>query len=164
MRHLALAFIILAACTVRRATPGAPNPDEETVRETVRRYYRDMSARDWPAYAAHFWPRATLTTVWEPPGEPARGVVVTTLDSFLAMTGQGPDSKPVLEERLLGQDVRVTGNLAQVWARYEARFGDSDAVQTWRGVDAFTWMKHEGAWRIVALASSDEPGQTGSAP
>jgi hypothetical protein len=164
MRHLALALIILSACTVRRATPGAPDPDEEAVRAAVQQYYRDMSARDWPAYATHFWPRATLTTVWQAPGETAPRVVVTTIDSFLATTGQGPDSKPVFEERLLGQEMRVIGNLAQVWARYEARFGDSAAVQTWRGVDAFTWMKHEGTWRIVALAYTDEPGQTRGAP
>ena len=164
MRYLVPVLILLAACTVRRATPGAPNPDEETVRATVQRYYRDLSARDWPAYAAYFWPRATLTTAWQPPGEPAPRVIVTTIESFLATTGQGPDRKPVFEERLLGQEVRVTGNLAQVWARYEARFGDSATVQTWRGVDAFTWMKHEGAWRIVALAYSGEPGQTRGAP
>jgi hypothetical protein len=160
MRHLTLAFILITACTVRRATPGAPNPDEETLRAAVQRYYRDMSARDWPAYAASFWPRATLTTVWQPPGESAPRVVVTTIDSFLVMTGQGPDSKPVFEERLLGQEVRVIGNLALVWARYEARFGDSVEVQTWRGVDAFTWMKHEGTWRIASLAYGPEPGQT----
>ena len=164
MRHLALALILLSACTVRRATPGASNPEEEAVRASVQQYYRDMSARDWTAYAGHFWPRATLTTVWQPAGAPAPRVVVTTIDSFLTTTGQGPDREPVFEEHLLGQEVRVTGNLAQIWARYEVRVGDSGSVRTWRGVDAFTWMKHEGAWRIVALAYTAEAGQTRGAP
>lgn len=164
MRHLTLALLLLSGCTVRRAPPATPNPDEEAVRVAVQQYYRDMSARDWPAYAAHFWPRATLTTVWQPPGESAPRVVVTSIDTFLAMTGQGPDSKPVFEERLLGQDVRVTGNLAHVWARYEARFGDSASVRTWRGVDAFTWVKHDETWRIVALAYTDDPAQPRGAP
>jgi len=52
----------------------------------------------------------------------------------------------------------LTGNLAHVWARYEATFGDSASVATWRGVDAFTWMKHDGRWQIVALAYTDETG------
>ena len=164
MRHLTLALLVLSGCTVRRAGPAAPNPDEEAVRVAVQQYYRDMSARNWPVYAAHFWPRATLTTVWQPPGESAPRVVVTSIDSFLAMTGKGPDSKPVFEERLLGQEVRVTANLAHVWARYEARFGDSAALQTWRGVDAFTWMKQDGTWRIVALAYSVDSGQIRGAP
>jgi hypothetical protein len=164
MRPLIVVLVLLGGCTVRRAAPAPSNPDDEAVRLAVQQYYRDMTARDWPAYAAHFWPRATLTTVWKPPRESAPRVVVTTIDSFLATTGEGPDSRPIFEERLLGQDVRMAGNLAHVWARYEARFGDSALVRTWRGVDAFTWMKHDGAWRIVALAYTDEAGQTRGAP
>jgi len=162
--RLAVLALVLFACTVRRAEPPPGNPDEAAIRSAVARYYADMSARNWPAYAAHFWPRATLTTVWQPPGEQGPRVVVATIDEFLARTAEGPDSKPIFEERLLAQDARVTGNLAQVWARYEARFGDSSNVATWRGVDAFIWMKHAGEWRIVALAYTDEPGTTRGAP
>jgi hypothetical protein len=152
-------LLLLPACEVRRSPPAPPAGEEQTVRAEVARYYQDMSARDWRAYERHFWPGATLTTVWQPPGEPAPRVAIMTIDQFLAQTGAGPDSKPVFEERLLGQEVRLTGNLAQVWARYEARFGDSTSVATWRGIDAFTWMKHDGQWRIVALAYTDEPAQ-----
>ncbi|HEY7683739.1 MAG TPA: nuclear transport factor 2 family protein [Gemmatimonadales bacterium] len=164
MRFLAGAVLCLLACTVRRAPPATGSSEEDALRSAVARYYRDMSARDWAAYRAHFWPHATLTTVWRPPGEAARRVVVTTIDEFLAQTARGPDSKPVFEERLLGQDVRLSGSLAQVWARYETRFGDSSAVATWRGIDAFTWMKHNGSWRIVSVAYADEPGQSRGAP
>jgi hypothetical protein len=38
-----------------------------------------------------------------------------------------------------------------------ARFGDSTDVATWRGIDAFTLMKHDGRWRIVSLAYTDAP-------
>ena len=53
---------------------------------------------------------------------------------------------------MTGAKVRFTGNLAQVWATYEARFGDPDDVQEWNGIDAFTLMKHNGRWRISSLA------------
>ena len=152
-------LLLLAGCEVRRAPPAAAGGDERVVRERVAQYYHDMSARDWRAYQGHFWPGATLTTVWRPPEDTAPRVAIMTIDQFLAQTGAGPDSKPIFEERLLVQEVRVTGNLAQVWARYEATFGDSISVSTWRGIDAFTWMKHDGQWRIVALAYTDESGE-----
>jgi len=160
MRILFLAgLLLLAGCEVRRAPPAAAGGDERVVRERVAQYYHDMSARDWRAYQGHFWPGATLTTVWRPPEDTASRVAIMTIDQFLAQTGAGPDSKPIFEERLLVQEVRVTGNLAQVWARYEATFGHSISVSTWRGIDAFTWMKHDGQWRIVALAYTDESGE-----
>ena len=160
---LVAALLLLAGCEVRRAPPAAVGGDDRMVREQVAQYYRDMSARDWSAYEAHFWPGATLTTVWQPPGEPAPRVAITTIDQFLAQTGAGPDSKPIFEERLVAQEVRLSGNLAQVWARYEATFGDSVSVSTWRGIDAFTWMKYDGRWRIVALAYTDESGEPSGA-
>jgi hypothetical protein len=162
-RNLSLGLLLLLACEVRRAPPRPADGEDRAVREEVAQYYRDMSARDWSAYRSHFWPGATLTTVWAPPGAAGPKVAIMTIEQFLAQTGAGPDSKPLFEERLLGQEVRVMGNLAQVWARYEARFGDSTSVATWRGIDAFTWMKHEGRWRIVALAYTDEPGEPAGA-
>ena len=54
-------------------------------------------------------------------------------------------------------EVRVQGNLVQVWARYQARFGEPGNVVEWSGVDALTLMKHDGHWRIVALVfAADE--------
>ena len=163
-RLLLVALILAGGCTVRRMEPSG-SIEEDRVRALVQQYYRELSARRWPAYAGFFWPRATLTTVWRPPGDSAPRVVVTPIESFLATTAAGPDSKPVFEERLLtSPDVRVTGDLAQVWARYEARFGDSIAVPAWRGTDAFTWIRHQGTWRIASLTYADEPGQRRGAP
>ncbi|TFG48639.1 MAG: hypothetical protein E4H38_06155, partial [Gemmatimonadales bacterium] len=102
-------LLLLAGCEVRRAPPAAVGGDERVVRERVAQYYHDMSARDWRAYGAHFWPGATLTTIWRPPEDTAPRVAIMTIDQFLAQTGAGPDSKPIFEERLLVQEVRVTG-------------------------------------------------------
>lgn len=159
---LAISPILLAlGCTVARSTPErVPRLGAEgDLLQRVASYYQDFSARNWPAYREYFWPLASLTTVWQPPGEPHPRVVLTTIEDFITQTAQGPDSKPIFEERLLSHEVRVVGDLAQVWARYEARFGDSGSVATWRGIDAFTWMRHDGVWRIVSLAYSDEPAE-----
>lgn len=145
--------VILAevGCTVG---PGevASDAERREVMAEVEDYDSDFSARDWPAFATHFWPGATLTTVWQPPGEPAPRVMAVTVPEFVAKAPEGPGSRPIFEERMTGADVRLSGNLAQVWASYVARFGDTGAVQTWRGIDAFTLMKHDGRWRIASLA------------
>ncbi len=122
----------------------------------VRTYYTDMTRRDWNAYSGHFWPGATISTIWQPSGEKAPRVFTQTIPEFVAQAPQGPGSKPIFEEKMTGAKVRATGRLAQVWARYEAKFGEAGALESWSGTDAFTLLKHEGRWKIVCLAFAAE--------
>jgi len=162
---LTLALLGLLTQSCRRTPAPAPRAETAPTADTARaavlaelgRYYDDFSARDWNAYTSHFWPGATLTTVWTPPGAPVARVMSLSVPEFVRQTPQGPDSKPIFEERMTGADLRVIGNLAQAWVRYSARFGDRDSVITWKGVDAFTLMRHEGRWRITSLAYTDTP-------
>jgi hypothetical protein len=82
------------------------------VRTAVQHYYDVLSARDWQAYRRCFWPAATLTTVWQPPGSDAPAVVTTTIDEFLAHTAEGPGAQPIFEERLLAAEV-ILANTAK---------------------------------------------------
>jgi len=140
------------------AQEAAPKP-EGTAREEVllelRAYYKDFSARDWRAFAEHFWPGATITTIWQPEGEPKRRVVITPIDRFVAEAAKGPGSREIFEEWMIDAQVDVSEDLAQVWASYGARFGDPGEVMEWKGIDAFTLLKHEGRWRIVSLVYGD---------
>jgi hypothetical protein len=114
-----------------------------------------MSARAWSRYADHFWPGGTLTTVWQPPGERGPRAVVSTVDEFIRQAPAGPDSKSIFDERMTTVDVKVVNDLAQAWSHYTARFGEPGAVRTWKGVDAFTLMRHGGRWRITSVAYTD---------
>lgn len=143
-------FAMPLAAPAHAQAPAAA--EEETVRTELRTYYADFSARDWKKFASHFWPGATLTTIWRPPGEPAARVVAVTVPEFLAKTAEGPDSKPIFEEVMTGVEVKLHGNLAQAWANYDAKFGQSGNVAQWSGIDAFTLMKHDGRWKITSLA------------
>jgi len=157
MTQRLLVVLLLAALAVpstRGRTPTPPMEDE--VRAELLSYYADFSARDWEKFAGHFWPDATLTTVWQPPGEPTPRVVVTPIPEFIAKAPEGPGSKPIFEEKMTSAEMRIHGNLAQVWARYEAKFGEPGQVAEWSGIDAFTLMKHDGRWRIVSLAYTGE--------
>ena len=62
-------------------------------------------------------------------------------------------------------DARITrsGNLAQAWVHYHARFGDPGELMEWSGIDAFTLLYHDGEWKIVEIVyTPDDNGLGGS--
>lgn len=151
-----LCALSVASCARQIEPVRSPDPARAEVLDAVEGYYDDFSARDWDAFASHFWPGATLATVWQPPGADAPRVVVTSVEDFIAQAPLGPGSRAVFEERMTSAEVRVHDDLAHVWARYEARFGDPGDITEWRGIDAFTMMRHDGAWKIVSLSYTNE--------
>lgn len=124
---------------------------EAEIRAELESYYRDLSARRWNAFASHFWPGATIATIWQPKGEPRERVHVQSVAEFIAQTPEGADSKSILSERMLDAEIHVQDGLAQAWVRYEAEFGEPGEVTKWTGVDAFSIIKFDGRWRIVSL-------------
>jgi len=147
-------MLLAAACTLERRVPPPPagTVARAAVLAELRSYYTDLSTRDWPAFASHFWPGATITTAWQPPGEPFVRVDAQTVPEFIERAPEGPDSRAVFSEELVSADIRVAGNLAQAWVRYRARFGDPGDVEEWEGTDAFSLLQVDGRWKIIALA------------
>jgi ketosteroid isomerase-like protein len=149
------------AGTEQTAPPSfqaTPDTLRDQVLAVIEQYYADFSARDWPRYAEYFWPDARLTTIWQPPGEPAERVVATSITEFIAQAPQGPGSREIFEEKMTSAEALGSGDLAVVWAHYSARFGDPGDVREWTGIDAFTLLRHDGRWRIAALAYSNDGG------
>lgn len=157
---LVLLIALTAAISCNRMDDGQVAPADTTSADSLRQvllsevnqYYSDMSARNWEAYASHFWPGAHLTTVWQPAGADSLQVVMTNIEEFVKQADQGPGSQPIFEEKLLDAEINVYNNLAAVWARYAAKFGTEDSLLEWQGIDAFTYMKHEGEWRITSIS------------
>ncbi len=169
LRTLVCFFVVVIGCAslestaAPRAVPRQPRKAakaDETLQGEVlkelRQYYADFSARDWQAFSSHFWPGATLTTIWQPPGESHPRVVANSIPDFVAQAPRGPGSKPIFDERMTRAEVRAVNDLAQVWAHYTARFGEPGKVDAWSGIDAFTLLKQQGRWKIVSLAYSAE--------
>jgi hypothetical protein len=153
---MVMAFLARPAAAEDREIHSTPHPDQVEILGEIQQYYRDFSDRDWEAFGGHFWEGATITTVWQPPGEEKSSVVVTTVPEFVAKAPEGPGSKPIFEETMGGAEVLVYQNLAMVWAEYSAKFGEPGEIHEWYGIDAFTLMNHEGRWKIVSLAFSAE--------
>jgi len=155
---LGLLVVLVTACRLEHAPPTArqaragPPGDTTVVLTELRAYYRDLSDRDWTAFSEHFWPDATITTVWRPEADDSGRVWTTSVPGFVAAAPDGPGSRAIFEESMRGSRITVSGELAQAWVAYRVRFGDPGAVAEWEGVDAFTLMQHQGRWRIVSLA------------
>lgn len=168
-----LALLALAACRIEHAASGRPpgtrtavdsldlverdSATREEVRLALREYYNRMSRRDWRAFAAMFWDRATIATAWTPPGERDERVVLQTVEEFVRAAPAGPGRLAVFSEQPVTIDVHAYGDLAQAWVLYRARFGATrDSVEVHYGIDAFHLLKHDGAWRITGLTFVNE--------
>jgi hypothetical protein len=140
-----------------RLAEVAPDSAEAGVLAELDGLYADLSDRDWDAFADHFWPGATMTTLWQPPGELSPRVVVSTVPDFVKQAPAGPGSREIFEERMVDADVRVHGPMAHVWSRFDARFGDPGSIVEWQGIDAFTLFEHGGRWKVVSVSYVADP-------
>jgi hypothetical protein len=168
-----LGLLALAACRLEHAESGRP-PGPPTVADSLARieqdssltaevesalrvYYERFSARDWRGFRAAFWPGATITTKWIPPGERLARVKIQSLDEFVRRAPDGPGRMAVFSERMLHAHVTGYGDVADAWVIYEGRWGRTrDSVATVRGIDAFHLYRDQGTWRIVGLTFTPE--------
>jgi hypothetical protein len=157
-RLLPTLLVLLPTSAGLGAQEPPTGPHQAELRTFLESYYDAFSDRDWARFQDHFWPGATLTTVWAPDPEVGERVVVTTIPDFVAQAPLGPGSRKVFEERMVSARFEIAGGLAQAWVRYDARFGDPGAIMEWSGVDAFNLIRHRGQWRIVSLAYAADGG------
>ena len=174
--------LLVAACRIETAASGRP-PGPPTMADSLARveadsslragvegalrlYYARFSDRDWRAFRRSFWPGATITTRWTPPGERGQRVWTQTVEEFVRRAPEGPGRMAVFSERMLHAHVTGYGDLASAWVVYEGRWGTSrDSVRTVRGIDAFTVYRDDGVWRITSLAfTPEQPGRTLEVP
>lgn len=165
--------LLLVACRIERIEPPPgrstsvsavtePGPEDSAIVAALDQYYDRFSRRAWRAFRSSFWPGGVIATRWHPPGRSAPQVDVQTLETFLRRTREGPDRLAVFAERMVHHEITQYGELAIVWATFEATFGRAGAApETHYGVDAFQLLKHQGEWRIVSLAFTQElPGDS----
>ena len=129
-------------CTID-GIPGAargPLPDQERATRFSQRYGEILS-------------RAARNAA----GENGDRVVHTSIDDFFTHAPRDNPYGETFETWTIHANVSVYKELAQAWVWYGARLDDSGEVAEWDGVDAFTFLKHDGVWKIAALmfASGD---------
>ena len=125
--------------------------DTSILKTFIENYYEVMSARDWTTYKTYFTDQAVLTTVWQESADDEATIYTNTIDGFLAQTKNGPDSQPIFEEKPISIEIKIKGDLASVWAKYEAKFGTEENLMRWKGNDLFSLIHHNDKWYISAL-------------
>ncbi|MEM9840681.1 MAG: hypothetical protein AAF830_16210 [Pseudomonadota bacterium] len=136
-------FAILAAA-------AAPVSEEEAVLKVVDQFFEGYYAKDLDLM------RSTLTE--DAAGRSARpgpdGKMRVSPDAPVAELLQRMESYPDIVEVYWDAEVKIDGALAQFWAPYVLEVGGK---RIHCGIDAFTLVKQEGAWKLHSLDYTADP-------
>ena len=138
---------ILALLGVIAAPARAQDADRAAVLATVQKVFDAMRTRDTALLRQAFDTSARLAGV-STRGTPA--IRLTTPAAFGAAIASAP-AGDVWNERIWDPDVRIDGEVAQVWAYYTFH---RNKTFSHCGVDAFMLLKVGTEWRITQLADS----------
>jgi putative lumazine-binding protein len=144
-RSLWLFSFVVAAGLPRLAAAQAA--DREAILATVQKVFDAMRTRDTALLSQAFDSTARLVGVSNR-GTPS--VSLTAPSQFGAAIARAP-AGDVWNERIYDPEVRIDGNVAQVWAYYTFH---RNATFSHCGVDAFMLVKVGSTWKITQLADS----------
>lgn len=131
-------------------------PEEKAVLEVVGRLFDGMREADSAKVRSVFLGDARLITAGERNGMPL--VQIQGIDGFIQTIAA---SRERWDERLHGTEVRIDGNLAQVWTSYTFH---RDEIFSHCGVNSLQLTRTPDGWKIVSLVDTrrrqgcDEPG------
>ena len=136
MKHVFTLFSLLLATTA-----FAQTPDETAVKATITRLFDGMSKSDSARLKPLFAPGARLQTVQNKQGTVS--VKEDPIAGFIASVGKAKAGS--LDERLLGMDIKIDGDLATAWTPYSFYYSGQ---QSHCGANAFTLIRIAGDWKI----------------
>ena len=145
--RLLLLLLSLAAAAGFPGAAAAQGSDRETILATVQKVFDAMRTRDTALLSQAFDSTARLVGVSNR-GTPS--VSLTAASQFGAAIARAP-AGDVWNERIYDPEVRIDGNVAQVWAHYTFH---RNTTFNHCGVDAFMLVKVGTTWKITQLADS----------
>ena len=153
------ALIPLTAAVLFAAPGRAQDAERTAVLSTVQKVFDAMRTRDTALLRQAFDTSARLASV-STRGGPAM-VRLTAPAAFGTAIASAP-AGDVWNERIWDPEVRIDGDVAQVWAYYTFHRNNTF---THCGVDAFMLLKVGAEWKITQLADSRRTtGCTHTAP
>jgi len=147
MRTTRLLLLSLAVVAGFPGAAAAQGSDRETILATVQKVFDAMRTRDTALLSQVFDSTARLVGVSNR-GTPS--VSLTAPSQFGAAIARAP-AGDVWNERIYDPEVRIDGNVAQVWAYYTFH---RNTTFSHCGVDAFMLVKVGTTWKITQLADS----------
>ena len=144
MRNL---FLIILVSTTFSLSSNAQTPEEE-IQSVIETLFDGMRAGDSSMVASAFTGDAIMQTI----SMNREGVVTKSegsLSRFLEVVGSPrPD---ILDERILGYEIKVDGDLASAWTPYQFYVGDNFSHC---GVNSFQLARLDGEWKVIYIVDT----------
>ena len=141
-------LVLLAVVLGSAAPAGAQQSDQhEAVMVPIRQLFDGMRRHDSVAVHSAFAPDGRLLSVDSRSGSPVLRVIRPEQFAGAVGRAQGaPWDEPIYEP-----EIRIDGDLAMVWARYDFLLGT-----TWShcGIDAFMLARLADGWKITQIADT----------
>ncbi|MBL6445223.1 nuclear transport factor 2 family protein [Fulvivirga sp. 29W222] len=126
------------------------NTEEKAVLDVVEQLFDGMRAADSAMVHAVFYNKVEFYTAFTNK-EGKRVLHEGALQGFLDAVGSPHDV--IWDELIWDTEIRIDGNLAQVWTKYAFYAGDKFSHC---GVDSFHLFKSEVGWKIFHLTDTRE--------
>lgn len=123
--------------------------EEQAVLGAVRAWLDAFIARDIDTFTALTRPEGVQFIVATDRG-PTSVRAVTNLEDIESLAQSGPE----YAEKLWDAEVRIRGDLAQVWSPYAF---DIDGARSHCGIDSFTLIRNEDVWQMANASWTVEP-------
>ena len=154
MKKLLFAAMIASQAVATVASPAvaqeAPSAeDRQAVLAVVDGLFAAMLARDGAAVTPLVEPQGIVTQVSLAPDGSQR-ITSTPWADFAAGLARAPAP---IRERLFDPEVRIRGDIAMVWSRYDLSVGDTFSHC---GTDLFDLIRRDGRWRMLHVTYTRE--------
>jgi ketosteroid isomerase-like protein len=145
---LAIVFLSLGA-TSALAQESHTQDERQAVLATVDGLFAAMLARDGAAVTSLVEPQGMVTSI-SAGADGSRQIASSSWSEFAARLAQAPAP---IRERLFDPEVRIRGDLAMVWSRYDLSIG---ATFSHCGTDLFDLVRRDGRWRLLHASFTRE--------
>ena len=143
-----LSLLLLLVASPAAAQPEAPAADRGAVLDVVDGLFAAMLARDGAAVTELVEPQGLVTSVTMDAGASR-----VTSSSWAEFASRLPQAPAPIRERLFDPEVRIRGDLAMVWSRYDLSVGDTFSHC---GTDLFELVRRDGRWRMLHVTYTRE--------
>jgi hypothetical protein len=140
-------FVVSLVIGMLPVAAAAQASERDAVLATVQKVFDAMRTRDTALLRSAFDTSARLVGVSR---DATEAVTLLTPARFGAAI-VGARAGAVWNEKLIDPEVRIDGDVAQVWSYYTFHLNDAFSHC---GVDAFMLLKVGGAWKITQLADT----------
>jgi archaellum component FlaG (FlaF/FlaG flagellin family) len=139
-------FFIILFCLSE--STFAQSEEENAIKSVITQLFNGMQKHDSTLIRTYFHTSARMQVISE---NRKTGLVEiktqNTIDNFVKNIGNLPLSSQI-EERALNMEIRIDGQLATAWTKYEfLRNGTISHC----GIDAFQFYKSNEGWKILTL-------------